>query len=208
MSFQSTVRRAMTTGFPGEVVRDGPTRAKPARITSVSVGVDPGLSTNRISRAFGYSGEVPATGTTVSAIEQTVDVGGDVFFGILGHPKHYALNGTIAGGPLAASQDLPQYALGEFFDMATGLIAEMYNETAGAKTMTFGDQVAYVKKTITAPQNPLALPYGALISLAPGAAAPAGFAIIPNARVVNTETLAASALGALVLGYNIVQLTQ
>lgn len=208
MGFQSTVRRSYTTGFPGEIVRDGPTRAKPARIASASVGVDPGASTNRISRAFGYSGEVPATGTTQAAIEQTVTVGGDVFFGILGHPKHYALNGTLSGGPLAASMDLPQYAEGEFFDMATGLVVEMYNDTTGAKTMTFGDQVAYVKSTITALENPLALPYGALISLAPGAAAPAGFAIIPNARVINTETMAASALGALVGAYNIVQLTQ
>jgi hypothetical protein len=208
MSFQSTVRRNFTTGFPGEIVRDGPTRAKPGRISSVSVGVDPGASTNRISRAFGWAADIPATGTTQSAMESQVAVGGAVFFGVLGHPKHYALTGTLAGGPLAASMDLPQYALGEFFDMATGLIAEMFNDTTGAKTMNFGDQVAYVKNTITALENPLALPYGALISLAPGAAAPAGFAIIPNARVINPETMSASALGALVVGYNVIQLTQ
>lgn len=207
MSFQSTVRRQYTTGFPGEIVRDGPTRAKPGRISSVTLGVDPGASTNRISRAFGWAADIPATGTTVSAMESQVSVGGPIFFGILGQPKDYALQGNSSGS-LAASLDLPQYALGEFFDMATGLVAEMFNETTGAKTMAFGDQVAYVSSAATALQNPLALPYGALISVPAGSAIPAGFVGIPNARVINPETLTASALGALVVGYNVIQLTQ
>ena len=208
MSFQTTVRRQYTTGFPGEIVRDGPTRGKPARISSVSVDIDPGLSTNRISRAFGWSADIPATGSTVSAMESQVDVGAPNFFGILGHPKHYALTGTVNGGPLDASIDLPQYALGEFFDMATGMVVEMFNDTDATKTVNFGDQVAYVSNAITALENPLALPYGALISVAAGDSIPAGFVGIPNARVINPESLAASALGALVSGSNIIQLTQ
>jgi len=208
MSFQTTVRRQFTTGFPGEIVRDGPHRAKPARITSLTVGADPGASTNRVSRAFGWSGDMPALGSTYAVMEGTVAVGGPVFYGILGHPKHYSLSGTVSGGPLAASLDLPQYAEGEFFDMATGIVTELFNETTGAKTSAFGDQIAYVSNAITALQNTLALPYGALISVPAGSAAPAGFVLIPNARIMNPESLTASALGALVSGYTIAQLTQ
>jgi hypothetical protein len=208
MSFQKMVLRQYTTGFPGELVREGPHRAKPGRIASVSVGADPGLSTNRISRAFGWSADMAAQGSTYSAMEAQVVVGAPIFYGILGHPKHYALTGTVAGGPLAASMDLPQYAEGEFFDMASGLVVELFNETTGSKTTAFGDQIAYVSNAITTLQNTLALPYGALISVAAGAAAPAGFILIPNARVINPESLTASALGALVSGYAVAQLTQ
>lgn len=206
--FQQSVKRNYTTGFPGEVVRDGPLRAKPARIASATLGADPGASTNRVSRAFGYNTDLPLQGSTFAAMESSVVVGGARFFGILGHPKRYALQGTTNGGTLAPSLDLPQYAEGEFFDMVTGMIMELFNETTGAKTTTFGDQVAYVPNTISAGNNALALPYGALISVAAGAAAPTGMQLIPNARVINTSALGASAAGALVSGYTIVQLTQ
>jgi hypothetical protein len=208
MTFQTSVQRQYTTGFPGELAKDGPTRAKQGRINSVTIGNDPGASTNRISRAFGFGADIPATGTTKSEMGALVVVGAPVFYGILANPKHYALQGTSSGGTLAPSLDLPIGADGEFVDMATGLISELFNETTGAKTMNFGDQVAYVMNTITALQNPLALPYGALVSVAPGFAAPAGMVLIPNARVINPGSLAASALGALVTAYTVIQLTQ
>jgi hypothetical protein len=207
--FQTAVNRQYTTGFPGEIVRDGPTRGKMARISSATVGTDPGASTNRISRAFGWSGDMPAQGpTTYAAMEALVAVGNPVFFGILGNPKRYALSGTQAGGSLAASLDLPNGAEGEFFDMATGFIAEIFNFTTGAETVNFGDQLGYVSSAITALQNPNALPYGALVSFAAGASAPAGIVTIPNARIINPVTLAASGPGALVSTYTLVQLTQ
>jgi hypothetical protein len=213
--FQTMVNRNYTTGFPGEIVRDGPHRGKVARIASATLGVDPGASTNRISRAFGYSGEMSALGevgtpmySTYPAMEAQVEVGAPTFFSILGNPKRYALLGTVSGGPLAASLDLPMGYEGEFFDMATGFIAELFNETTGAKTTNWGDQVAFVPTTITALQNPEALPYGALISVPAGGAAPAGMILIPNARVINAQSLTASALGALVSGYTLIQLTQ
>lgn len=205
--FQQSVKRAYTTGFPGEIVRDGPHRAKMARISSATLGADAGASTNRISRAFGYSGEVPNGGTTLAMIEATVAVGGPVFFGILGNPKRYALLGTQAGGTLAPSLDLPQFAEGEFFDMVTGMVFELFNETTGAKTMNFGDGIAFVPSNISGANNPLALPFGALVSFT-GATPPTGMIAIPNARVINTSSLSASALGALVSGYTIGQLTQ
>ncbi len=208
MSFQQSVLRQYTTGFPGEIVRDGPQRAKPARIVSETIGTDPGASTNRISRAFGYSSEVAAQGSTRAAMEAQVVVGGAVFFGVLGHPKHYALNGTAAGGSLAPSLDLPKGALGEFFDMATGLVAELFNHTGGSLNINYGDQVAFVPAGISAANNAMELPYGALIALPPGAAVPTGMVLIPNARVINPITLGASAVDALVSGYTLIQLTQ
>ena len=214
--FQQMVNRNYTTGFPGEFYMMGPHRGKVARIMSATVGVDPGLSTNRISRAFGWSGEQGEMGdvaggamySTYAAMEEQVEVGAPTFFGILGNPKRYALLGTNNGGPLAASLDLPMGYEGEFYDMATGFIAELFNETTGTKATAYGDQVAYVMNTITALQNPNALPYGALISVPAGGAAPAGTVIIPNARVTNAQSLAASAPGDVISGYTIIQLTQ
>jgi hypothetical protein len=206
--FQTTVQRNYTIGFAGQVLKDGPLRAKSARIASLTVGADPAASTNRISRAFGYSGEMPSVGTTQAALEAKVVVGGPTFFGILFHPKHYALLGTVSGGPLAASYDLPQDSEGEFTDMVTGLVAELFNETTGSKTMNFGDQVAFAPNNISAGNNAQAVPYGGLISVPAGSAVPTGFVLIPNARVVNTSTVSASAAGAAVSGLTVIQLTQ
>ncbi len=207
--FQSTVNRQYTTGFPGEIVRDGPTRGRIARITSATLGTDPGASTNRISRAFGYSGDMPAQGpSTYAAMEALVAVGAPVFFGILGNPKRYALQGNSLGGSLAPSLDLPLGNEGEFFDMAGGFIAEVFNASTGAETINFGDQLGYVPNNISTGNNPNALPYGALVSFAAGAAVPTGIVLIPNARIMNPVTLAASAPGALVSTYTLVQLTQ
>jgi hypothetical protein len=208
MTFQTTVQRQYTTGFPGEIVRDGPKRAKAGRIVSATVGVDPGLSTNRISRAFGWTSDQAASGTTYSAMQGNVSVGGPIFYGILGNPKHYASSGSSSGGTLGATMDLPIGTEGEFFDMATGIVLEFFNETTGTKVMNFGDQIAFVPNNITVGNNGLALPYGALISVAAGSAAPTGMILIPGARVTNPVSLAASALGALVSGYSIGQLTE
>lgn len=211
--FQQAINRNFTTGFPGDVVRAGPTRAKPARIASASVGTDPGLSTNRISRAFGYSGEQGAMGgttpinSTFAAIVPDVIVGGPVFFGILGHQKHYALSGDAAGS-LDPSIDLPQGINAEFFDMCTGLVVQLFNETTGTKAVGYGDGLAYVPSNITTGNNPLALPYGAIVSYPAGGSVPTGFVAIPNARITTPQSLAASAVGALVLGEGIAQLTE
>jgi hypothetical protein len=208
MPFQQTVQRQYTTGFVGDIVRDGPKRAKPGRIASATVGTDPGASTNRIGRAFGFTADLPAQGNTRAAMANSVSVGGPVFFGLLGHPKHYALAGTTVGGSLAPTIDLPLGANAEFFDMVTGLVVELVNETTGAKTVNFGDQIAYVPNNISTGNNPLALPYGSLVAVAPGAAAPTGMILIPNARVQNPITMSASAVGAIVSGVTIGQLTQ
>lgn len=197
MSLQTTVNRAYALGFPGQPLRDGPKRAKPARIISATLGVDPGASTNRVSRAFGYSQDVPTLGSSPVVTEAEVIVGGANFFGILFNPQEYALYGS-AGNSLAPSMDLPQGARGNFTDMITGLAAEVFNFTTGAETPVYGDPIGYVPSSITGANNPLALPYGALVTWAAGSSAPTGIVAIPNAKVVIAQPLAASAVGALV----------
>lgn len=204
---QTTVKRNYTTGYPGQTLRAGPSRAKPARIASATIGTDPGASTNRISRAFGYNSDISLEGQTLAADAVTVIVGGADFFGVLGNPHRYALYGQ-AGDSLAPSYDLPFGAEGEFFDMNSGLCVELFNATTGAVTPKYGDQLAYVPSTISGANNPLELPYGALFSVAAGAAAPTGMILIPNARIINDVSLAASAAGALISASTIVQLTQ
>lgn len=205
---QTQVNRAYTTGFAGQIVRGGPMRGKVARIASATLGTDPGASTNRLSRAFGYNTDLSIPGgTTVAADDETVIVGGAEFYGILGNKDRYALYGS-SGNSLAASVDLPQGAEGEFYDMCTGLVVELFNETTGAQTVNYGDQLCYVPSNVSTANNPQALPYGALFSIAAGAAVPTGMVLIPNARIMTPRSLAASAVGALVSQLAIVQLTQ
>ncbi len=201
---QTTVRRAYTGGFAGQMSADGPRRAKPGRIQSDTVGTDAAKSTNRMSRAFGYISDYPnptdiQAGTGYVA---TVTVGGNKFFGILGHPQHYALYG-VAGDTLAPSMDLPKGAEGEFFDMCTGLIVEVFNEATAIKNITFGDQVAYITGV-----DPQGVPLGGIIAVPAGGNAPAGSVLIPNARFMQTLSIPASAAGAPVSGLATVQLTQ
>jgi hypothetical protein len=210
---QQNVNRNYTTGFPGAIVRGGPHRAKSARITSATLGTDPGASTNRVSRAFGWTGEqgevggtTPTTGVVPAEVPEVI-VGGAVFFGILGARLHYALHGDAASA-LDPSLDLPQYSEGEFFDMVTGLVVQLFNETTAVKAMAYGDGVAFVPSSISTGNNPLALPYGALVSVPAGSAAPTGMILIPNARIMTPQSLTASAAGTLVLANGIVQLTQ
>lgn len=126
MAFQKTVSRQYTQGWVGEILNDGPVRAKPGRINAVVGAV------NRIGRVFGVAGDVvpgspSGAGTqpsqTNSFIEQAVAVGGATFFGILGIPKHYALSGTAAGGMLDPTTDLPDGTEGEFVDMGIMTVA-------------------------------------------------------------------------------------
>lgn len=205
---QASVQRMYTTGFQGQIVRGGPMRGKVARIASATVGTDPGLSTNRMSRAFGYTADISIPGgVTIAADADSVSVGGPDFYGILGHPERYALYGA-AGNSLSPSIDLPIGAEGEFFDMVTGMIVEVFNFANAVQTINFGDQLAYVSDAITTEENPYALPYGALVVVAAGASAAAGLVLIPNARVQKATSLAASAAGAPVSGLTTVQLTQ
>jgi hypothetical protein len=197
--FQKVVNRSYTEGFPGQMTFGGPYRAKPGRISSASG--------NTIGLVFGVSGEVPNGGSTQAVMELRAAVGGTTFLGILGHPQHYALNGTVSGGPLAPSIDLPQWSEGEFFDMVTGMCVAIYNETTSTKAVAYGDSLAYCTTATTALQNPQSVPVGGIISVPAGGSVPAGFQAIPNSKVRNPISLAASAAGAPVAGLTNIQLT-
>ncbi|WVW37749.1 putative structural protein [Aeromonas phage Gekk3-15] len=142
MALQQSVRRSFGTGLVGEVLNDGPQRAKVARIVSTGT-----TAPNRVGRAFTYSAEKQEQ--TFAAIAQEVTVGGaGVFYGILGTPKHYALYGTNSpasgeqAGPLSPTLDLPQGAEAEFFDMAIMLL-EVTNGNDTQGNVGFGAQVYY-----------------------------------------------------------------
>lgn len=107
--FQSTVNINQAFGVIGGLYKAGTLRAQPGIIDTVGT-----TNPNRVGRAF----------TNVPGSDGHMQVGGAgaVFAGILANPKVYALQGTAAGGTLAASLDLPQYAKGEFVYSTTGMI--------------------------------------------------------------------------------------
>lgn len=207
--FQSSVRRNYPTGFPGDIVRDGPKRAKPGRIANANDFT--AGNTNRISRVFGFNSDQSYEGQegqqqTLGAFNYEVTLGGANYYGVLGHPKHYVLYGG-QDGSLSASYDLPQYFEGEFFDMVTGMVAEVFNFTDAAQSIPYGAKLGYVSTATTPAQNPNKVPLGGIVAYT-GASAPAGITPILNSMVTNPIDLAASSPTALVGAWTIIQLTQ
>lgn len=206
MSFQQMVNRAYTTGFVGEIVRDGPQRARVGRILAPAVAAP-----NRIGRVFGYSEDLSVVGVnaasqTLAADAPGVVVGGPAYFGVLGHPKHHALQG-VAGNALGPTYDLPTGVEAEFFSMATGLIVEIANQGVAAVDVKVDWALAYVTSATTAAQNPNGLELGTIVAYDPAGAVPDGFTPIPGSRVMNPISIAASAPGAVVAGVTWVSLT-
>lgn len=206
MAFQKTVRRSYPQGFPGEVVFEGPQRGRTARIkASATVPAAP----NRVSRAFGFVGEGGTVGTApanqvYAANLPEVEVGGENFFGILFNPKHYALFGTAVSS-LAPNLDLPNGSEGEFTNMVTGLVVELYNFGTAAQEVKYGDHLYYTPGSIDAADNPLAFEPGMIFAVDPEATVPDGAVRIPGI-VTNPVSLDASAVGALAGALTIVQL--
>ena len=193
---QTTVKRAYTTGFAGQMVRTGPMRGKVARILSASVGTDPAASTNRMSRVFGYSADESLVGSTLAADLDGVVVGGANFYGILGHPQHHVLYGTN-GDALSPSMDLAQGMEAEFFDMFTGMACEVFNPGGATQAVTPGDTLAYVPVGISGANNPDSIPLGGLVWVAKGGAAPTGMLLVPGTpKIITSGSIAASGVGA------------
>jgi hypothetical protein len=203
---QTTVKRAYTTGFQGQIVRFGPMRAKMGRILSASIGTDPAASTNRMSRVMGYSADesIPG-GTTVAADAPGIVLGGVDFFGILGHPERYVSYGQV-GNALAPTIDLPQGTEGECFDMVTGMAVEVFNPGSATQAVNYGDTLAYVPNNITTENNPDAIPYGGLVWVAAGGSAPTGMILVPNAKIISVGSIGASGAGAPVSSLFILQM--
>lgn len=100
MGFQASVDMNQGFGVVGEIFSNGPVRTKPyALVSSPAV--------NTIGNAY-----------TVTS-EGIAKVGGanGVFAGILVNPKHYASQGTTAGGTLAPTLVLPDNTGGELLTM-------------------------------------------------------------------------------------------
>lgn len=209
MAFQKTVNRNFTTGFPGEIVRDGPLRAKAVRISALSalLKANPRFTGNVIGRVYGYTGEVPATGQTLAALAPTVALGGPVYAGLLIHPKHYALMGNAVDGALGASLAVPDGIEGECADMVIA-IAEVFNIGLAAATIDPSFVLGYIPTTVDDTVETTGIPFGALVAAASVSALTArGGVQIPGAKILNTISLAGSAVGAPVAGLTIVQLT-
>lgn len=96
MALQSSVNTFYTTGFVGEIIKDGPLRATTWDLNGQTT------NPNQIGYAF--------TATSTSGVAQVGGTG--AFAGILVNPKDYALFGTQAGGTLAPSIILPPYYTG------------------------------------------------------------------------------------------------
>lgn len=209
MAFQKTVNRNFTTGFPGEIVRDGPTRAKAVRISALSAGLKANarFNGNIIGRVYGYTGEVPATGQTLAALVPTVALGGPVYAGLLINPKHYALQGNAVDGPLGASLAVPDGIEGEVADMVIA-VAQVFNIALTAATIDPSFALGYIPNTVVDATETTGIPFGALVAAAtPTALTALGAVVIQGAKILNTISLAGSAPGAPVAGLTIVQLT-
>jgi hypothetical protein len=95
-NFQQTVRQAQTTGFQGEIIEAGPTRAFPKTLLSVSA------ANNIFGRVF----------TIIDGSDTEAEAGGEgVFAGILSSPKQ-----NVASG-LAPTPSLRNNEIGQILDM-------------------------------------------------------------------------------------------
>ena len=128
----------------------------PQRVDSLTLDANGGT----IGLAFTKSNttNVATHGGTVTS--------GVVFAGILVNPKVYASYGAVGGAPLDPTLFLPANSQGEFLTMGTIVVT-----IVGA--CNIGDLVQYNTTT------------GVLSTVAPGASATAGNALIPNCVVWN-----------------------
>jgi hypothetical protein len=121
----------------------------------------------------GYIGTAFTKSNTTNVASQGGTIAsGVVFAGILVNPKVYASFGPVVGSPLDPTLFLSGYNTGEFLTMGTIVV----NVTAAAN---IGDLVQYNTTT------------GVLSTVAPGASATTGNALIPNAVVWNYPTTSA-----------------
>lgn len=154
MTFQSVVRYDWGFGIPGEIIKDGPKRARPGYILSADA------TQNIVGRVFTQN--TPGAGIPAGS----VGAGGTgAFVGILANPKVYASFGTVVNGPLSPTMLLPNNVQAEFLQMGY-VVASMSNAN-----VNIGDAVHYVEAT------------GAMLSVAQGTAPAAGNALVPNAII-------------------------
>lgn len=140
--FQTSVNIYNALGVVGEIAFDGPNRAGSYNLQSSG-------TPNVVGYAYTVTSGIVPDPSKNSGNAGVAKVGGTgVFAGILINPKEYPLRGTTAGGPLAASLVLPDYAIGDLLTMG-----EVFVNIPGPASV--GDLVTYDPVT------------GALNSIAP-----------------------------------------
>lgn len=171
---QASVATNMAFGVVGEIFLGSYWRAQPGIIDG-----DGATNPNRVGRVF----------TQVVGSDGHVIVGGaGPLAGILANPKVYASAG-VAGDPLGATLDLPQYAKGEFVYDTTGIIVALgaaanvgddcyYDTTTGVISTqpgswpaTGAQQIAYASNVATVTLTPPGMPPigpGSVITTADG----------------------------------------
>ena len=112
MPFQSLVRLVQTTGIIGEIIFDGPHRARPLNLNSG------GATPNTVGKAFTFD-------ATVDDEAGAGAIGAGAFAGILINPKHYALYGSS----LTPSLDLPDNTNAELLSMGTIIVSLLTVDT-------------------------------------------------------------------------------
>lgn len=165
MPFQSTVSNNIGFGVVGELAFDGPIRAQPVRLLSADA------ANNVFGRAFTTQDGGTAEFATADDPHPVVGQAGGtaVFAGILAFPKEHAL----VGNGLAPSLILANNILATLVQECAGLVVTL------PAAFNVGDWIWYNTTT------------GVLQSTAPGAAAPAGTARVPNGRVTRYESATA-----------------
>jgi hypothetical protein len=167
--FQSTVALIQGFGIPGEIYLDTPMRAQSYTINSATAA----------NNVFGHAFSITAQGFVQAGNPSPSTA---VYAGILVNPKGSASYGTSAGGPLAATLTLANFAQGEIASMGT--FFAFNNNSTG--TANIGDVVVYTETT------------GALTSIAPGVSLPSG-TLYANAYV---DVFTATTPGLMVITLN------
>lgn len=124
-NFQGSINYDFGFGIPGEIVRDGPLRARRGLINSAAA------ANNAFGNVF-----------TLNNDGQTVGAGGTgSVWGILANPKQHVSFGTTAG-PLAPTFVLPNNTIADFVEFAK-IVVPLY----GTKAATAGLQVQFSQTT-------------------------------------------------------------
>lgn len=157
---QKTVNYQYTTGFRGDLIKDGPVRALPFRLNSQTT------APNTIGCAFTYDGEVPAT-LAAPGLPLAKVGGSGVFAGILINSKEHASYGNLVDGPLGPTMALAPNTSVELMTM--GFVVVQMNTAAA-----YGDPVYF---------SPDATGGDEVGGLYAADRATPGRVLIPNARV-------------------------
>ena len=148
MAFQTTSNFFTAIGVPGSLATITPDPRVVSRIV-YSAGT---------ANTFGFAYTESTAGDV--QLDNTVQVGGTgVFAGILVQPKSVATFGTTAGGTLAPTLNLPDYAAGELLQFGSVFVAlpnssalgdlVTYNTTTGAIAGTFAPTASFTASQAT-----------------------------------------------------------